>query len=262
MSLVALPTVSSSSARQFPIWLLLSGAVVVAGAAFLVYARVFGGERSARSSGTTSRPHCMDLDVHLNKDGELQAVNNIDVVNKVEGRSLIQTLVPEGTSVHKGDVLVTLDSSDIQKTYDQSLLDLQAAEANLSAAKEGAGNPDLDQQREHDAGGGRPRGWRSSTSASTPRARRRPPRKRSRTKVKMAEIMLKNKEEDLAITRNLFGKGFVTAVDVKKGELDVLTCQNDLKKAESDLNVLRQYTKAKDLATKRTRWRRRTSWSS
>src|SRR3982750_3038926 len=59
----------------------------------------------------------------------------------------------------------------------------------------------------------------------------------------MAELMVKNKEQDLAITRNLFGKGFVTAVDVKKGELEVLTCQNDLKKAESDLNVLAQADK-------------------
>ena len=48
----------------------------------------------------------------------------------------IQELVKEGTFVHKGDVLVTLDSSNIQKNYDQSLLDLQAAEAALSAAKE------------------------------------------------------------------------------------------------------------------------------
>src|SRR5205823_3565418 len=45
---------------------------------------------------------------------------------------------------------------------------------------------------------------------------------------------------------------FVTAVDVKKGELDVLTVQNDLKKAETDLNVLKVYTKAKDLATKKS----------
>jgi multidrug resistance efflux pump len=72
------------------------------------------------------------------------------------------------------------------------------------------------------------------------------------TKVKMAEIMLQNKEQDLAITRNLFGKGFVTQVDVKKAELDVLTCQNDLRKAESDLNVLKVYTDAKQQATKRS----------
>ena len=70
------------------------------------------------------------------QDGELQAVNNIDVVNKVEGLNTIQELVKEGTFVHKGDVLVTLDASNIQKNYDQSLLDLQAAEAALSAARE------------------------------------------------------------------------------------------------------------------------------
>jgi HlyD family secretion protein len=191
----------------------------------------------------------IDLDVRLNKDGELQAIDNLDVVNQVEGFTMIQTLVPEGTFVHKGDVLVTLDASAIQKEYDQSLIELQTAEAALSAAKEAkeiqesTNNATLQEAivalkvaelslREYADG--------TSKALENEAA----------TKVKMAEIMLKNKEEDLSITRGLFAKGFVTLVDVKKGELDVLTCQNDLHKAEADLMVMRQYTQAKEFATK------------
>jgi HlyD family secretion protein len=153
--------------------------------------------------------------------------------------------------VHKGDVLVTLDSSTIQKTYDQSLLDLQAAEANLSAAKEAkdileatnvanlqeaqlgleVANLDL----------------REYLDGIAPQAE-----SEAKTKFEMAKIMVENKDQDLAITRTLFAKGFVTAVDVKKGELDLLTVKNDLKKAETDLKVLLEYTNAKDLATKKS----------
>jgi HlyD family secretion protein len=251
MSLVALPTVSSSSTRRFPIWLLLSGAVVVAGAAFLVYARGFSGGRGAAIAGSYQPVQYMDLDVRLTKDGELQSVNNIDVINKVEGSNTIQELVNEGTFVHKGDVLVTLDSSTIQKTYDQSVLDLQAAEANLSAAKEAkeiqeatnvanlqeaqlgleVANLDL----------------REYLEGIAPQAE-----SEAKTKFEMAKIMVENKEQDLAITRTLFAKGFVTAVDVKKGELDLLTVKNDLKKAETDQKVLLEYTNAKELATKKS----------
>jgi multidrug efflux pump subunit AcrA (membrane-fusion protein) len=251
MSLAATPSSPSISfVRRAPLWMYPAAALILCGVAYLAITRFRAGPAVSSFAGNYQPAVVMDLDVRLNKDGELQAVNNIDVINKVEGRSLIQTLVPEGTSVHKGDVLVTLDSSDIQKAYDQSMLDLQAAEANLSAAKESleiqisTNNANLLQaqvglevaqldMREYTEG--------TSKAAEEDAA----------TKVKMAEIMLQNKEQDLAITRNLFGKGFVTAVDVKKGELDVLTCQNDLAKAKSDLHVLREYTRAKDLATKR-----------
>jgi multidrug efflux pump subunit AcrA (membrane-fusion protein) len=251
MSLAVTPSSPSIPAsRRKPLWIYPVAALVLAGVAYLAVTKFRPGPAVSAFAGNYQPAVVMDLDVRLNKDGELQAVNNIDVINKVEGRNLIQTLVQEGTFVHKGDVLVTLDSSDIQKTYDQSLLDLQAAEANLAAAKEAleiqisTNNANLMQAqvglevaqldlREYTEG--------TSKAAEEEGA----------TKVKMAQIMLENKEQDLAITRNLFGKGFVTAVDVKKAELDVLTCQNDLAKAKSDLNVLREYTKAKDLATKR-----------
>lgn len=249
MSLALTPS-SASIARRMPVWLYGATGLIVAGLSYFAYGFFRAGPEAGAFVGNYQVVQRMDLDVRLKKDGELQAVNNIDVINKVEGRNVIQTLVPEGTFVHKGDVLVTLDSSEIQKSYDQSLLDLQSAEANLSAAKEAleiqisTNNANLMQAQvglevaQLDL-----REYVEGTSIAL--------EDEAATKVKMAEIMLKNKEEDLAITRNLFGKGFVTAVDVKKGELDVLTCQNDLKKAESDLKVMREYTRAKELATKR-----------
>jgi multidrug efflux pump subunit AcrA (membrane-fusion protein) len=225
-------------------------ALILIGLSYFAYGFFRPGQVASTFVGNYQAAALTDLDVRLNKDGELQAVNNIDVINKVEGINTIQELVKEGTFVHKGDVLVTLDSSNIQKNYDQSQLDLQAAEAGLSAAKEAmeiqesTNVANLQQAQvglevaQLDL-----REYVEGTSIAL--------ENEAATKVKMAEIMLKNKEEDLAITRNLFGKGFVTAVDVKKGELEVLTCQNDLKKAESDLRVMREYTRAKEMATKR-----------
>ena len=43
----------------------------------------------------------------------------------------------------------------------------------------------------------------------------------ARTTLKMAEITLRNKEEELEQTRNLYAKGFVTGAEVKADELTV-----------------------------------------
>ncbi|MDB5321429.1 MAG: efflux transporter, family, subunit [Phycisphaerales bacterium] len=251
MSLVAIPTAVSNPVRRFPLWLVLTVVLAVGGGGYLIYARIQGGGNGPTIVGNYQAAVMMDLDVRLTKDGELQSVNNIDVVNKVEGLNTIQELVKEGTFVHKGDMLVTLDSSNIQKNYDQSLLDLQAAEAALSAAKEAkeiqeATNVANIQEAEIGVEVAN-LDLREYIEGVAPQAE-----SEAKTKFEMAEIMLKNKEEDLAITRNLFGKGFVTAVDVKKGELDVLTVKNDLQKAKTDQKVLLEYTKAKNLATKKS----------
>lgn len=227
------------------------GAMVLGGLAYLAYAMTHTGPAVSTFAGNFQPATLMDLDVRYTKDGELQAVNNIEVVNKVEGINTIQELIKEGTIVHKGDVLVTLDSSTIQRNYDQSLLDLRAAEAALSAAKEAkeiqeATNVAILQEATLGAEVAR-LDLKEYIDGVAPQATAE-----AQTKLKMAEIMVKNKEEDLAITRNLFGRGFVTAVDVKKGELEVLTVQNDLKKAETDLKVLTDYTAAKNLATKKS----------
>jgi HlyD family secretion protein len=250
MSLLAIPSVSSPT-RRFPLWLLLSAALVVGGGGYLLYARIQSGGTGPAVAGNYQEAVRMDLDVRLTKDGELQSVNNIDVVNKVEGINTIQELVKEGMFVHKGDVLVTLDSSNIQKNYDQSLLDLQAAEAALSAAKEAkdiqeATNVANIQEAEIGVEVAK-LDLREYIEGVAPQAE-----SEAKTKFEMAVIMVKNKEEDLAITRALFGKGFVTAVDVKKGELDVLTVKNDLQKARTDQKVLLEYTNAKNLATKKS----------
>src|SRR2546423_11320878 len=78
----------------------------------------------------------MDLDVTISKDGELQAVNNVDIVSPVEGQSVILDIVKEGEYVKKGDVLVRIDSSDLKQKIETAQLALQQSESDLTAARE------------------------------------------------------------------------------------------------------------------------------
>src|SRR5439155_18632033 len=67
----------------------------------------------------------------------------------------------------------------------------------------------------------------------------------------MDKNMVKDKEDDLAQTRSLFSKGFVTAADVKTAELDLLKTKNDLDIKTTALQVLEKYSHEKDLTAKK-----------
>jgi HlyD family secretion protein len=248
MSLIAVP----SSPPQHKKWALRVGAPI-AGIALVALAvwisRSFSGSGGA-PIGQFYSVVPMDLDIKINKDGELAAVNNIDIVCEVEGQTSITTIVKEGATVKKGDVLCTLDSSAIKQKIEDTTLDLQKAEADLTTSQElkeiqesqNAANLEaaevaltlakLDLQ--------------AYTEGVYPQDLQN-----AQTALEMADITLKNKQEDLAQTKQLKDKGFVTASDVKKSELDVTTATNDLAKAKSALKVLTEYQHPKDLADKK-----------
>jgi len=212
MSLIAVP----SSAPQGRKWALRVVAPVVG---LIVIALLFWLSRgfSGSSAGPIGQFYSvvpMDMDVKIIKDGELAATNNIDINCEVEGQTTITTIVPEGSTVKKGDVLCTLDSSTISQKIEDTTLDLQKAEndlttskemkdiqesqnaANLEAAEVALTLAQLDLQGYVD--GTYPQDLENAQKA-----------------LEMAQITLKTKQEDLAQTKNLFSKGFMTASDVK-----------------------------------------------
>ncbi|HSI32563.1 MAG TPA: HlyD family efflux transporter periplasmic adaptor subunit [Tepidisphaeraceae bacterium] len=251
MSAISLPNIETPG-RRLPWRLMMIGPVLALGIAGYVFRdSIFPGGGGGSAAGTYQIVTPAELQVRLVRDGEIQAVNNIEVVNHVEGINTIVELVKEGTFVKKGDKLVVLDSVNIQEKYDTSVLELQNAVAALSSAKEAkeiqeATNKANLQAAELDMEVARIELDEYLEGLA------KQSQNEAATKVRMAEIMVKNKEEDLATTRNLFAKGFVTAADVKKAELELLTCQNDYRKAETDLRVLTDYTHKKNLATRKS----------
>src|SRR6186997_1972626 len=107
MNLIALPTTESRGASRWVVWLLAPAAAIVAVAALWAFTAKSASSTVA-AGGAWHRVLPADLEVKLVKDGELQAINNIEIQSTVEGQTTVQTLVKEGASVKKGDVLVTL----------------------------------------------------------------------------------------------------------------------------------------------------------
>ena len=68
----------------------------------------------------------------------------------------------------------------------------------------------------------------------------------------MDRIALNNRLEDLDQTKRLYIKGFVTAADRNKAELDVTTAKNQLAKSETALKILTDYTHQMDMTSKQS----------
>src|SRR4051794_25290737 len=117
MTLSAIPVHESGS--RFPwlrwwMWLVAVGVAVLAGGIYGFASGTFsiGGAPPTPVKWHTVTAGPMVVQVH--KDGELQAVNNIEVMSMVEGISTIVQIVKEGSVVSQDDLLVELDSSAIK----------------------------------------------------------------------------------------------------------------------------------------------------
>jgi HlyD family secretion protein len=248
MSNVAIP--ASIPVRKWVTWILLAvaGSLLAVGA-YAAFVRWTSPSDTPLSAGDFYSVTPIDLVQHVIKDGELQAVDNIDILCLVEGQSTINTLVKEGTFVHKNDVLVTIDSSAIQQKIDDTALQLQTSEndlntsreakeiqesqndANLDAAEVALNLAKLDLQQYIDG--------------TYPQAV-----DNAKTTLEMANITLNNANEDMANTRSLYAKGFVTGADIQKYDLALTNAKNAVAQATTALEVLTKYTHAMDLASK------------
>jgi len=67
--------------------------------------------------------------------GELQAKNQIELRSKVERNTVVLEVVPEGSRVKKGDLLLRMNSEELQNDLDNEELELESDRAELLAAE-------------------------------------------------------------------------------------------------------------------------------
>ncbi len=76
------------------------------------------------------------LVINLLESGTIKPREQLIIKSRVEGRATILFLIPEGTRVHQGDLLVELDTSTIQDNKVNQEITVQNAEASHVQAKE------------------------------------------------------------------------------------------------------------------------------
>jgi HlyD family secretion protein len=237
-----------AATRRWGVWLLIALlAALGAAGGYWGYLKLTNRSQSALAGAKFIPITPIDLQVKVNKDGELQAVDNIDIMCMVEGGSTIVQIVKEGSFVKKGDDLVVLDSSLIRQKIEDTSLQLQTAETDLGTARQLHGIQESQNAANLEAVKIELElarlALKEYTEGTHPKDLNT-----AKTGVEMARITLANKTDDLRQVRELYAKNFVTLADVKTAELNLTTAGNALRDAESALKVLEEYTHVKSLA--------------
>lgn len=77
-----------------------------------------------------------DLRIAVREQGEIRAKRETQVRSEVEGRAAILYLIPEGSSVEKGEKLVELDAASLQDREANQAITVGRAKANLVNAEQ------------------------------------------------------------------------------------------------------------------------------
>ena len=244
------PSQRSSRLLRTATWVGAATAVIAIG---LLAIRPWEASGSAPlvSGGAFYRVVKMDVELKVVRDGDLQAINNIELVSEVEGSNTIQFIVKEGAVVKKGDTLVQLDSSSIRQRIEDTTLELQKAEADVTTSREL-----LEIQKSQNATNGEAAevqlavarlDLKQYAEGTYPQSL-----KTVSNKVEMARIDLANKESDFEQVKKLAAKGYLTATDVKTREIDLIRARNTLEEAENEMRVLVEFKNERDLTQYRS----------
>ncbi|MGJ8697053.1 MAG: HlyD family efflux transporter periplasmic adaptor subunit [Verrucomicrobiaceae bacterium] len=91
-----------------------------------------GGDTDYSLNHTVSRG---DFVISIVEGGTLEAVNEIVVKNTIDGDSRIIWLIPEGTYVKKGDLLVEFDTGEAEKNVEEQRVQFESRQALLVQAE-------------------------------------------------------------------------------------------------------------------------------
>lgn len=184
--------------------------------------------------------------VVLKEKGELKASNSTDIVCEVEGRSTIITLIPEGTAVKEGDLLVELASDQIEDRIRQEEL----KEANAITAFEAA-KTELEIQRDRNASDIRKAELEIELNGLALEKYNKgdwaQALKDAKIAIDQAKIARERRKEDFEAAKELVKKNFITKTQYDEDEFAFKRAGWELEKAELALRVLEAYTHVADL---------------
>jgi HlyD family secretion protein len=219
------------------------GAVVLVVAVVLValWLKVVRGGEQATDGLATFVAKQGPLTISVPETGTIKSREQIIIKNEVEGRTSIISLIPEGTHVEKGDLLVQLDKStledakinqeilvqnayaalikaqeDLEVVKNQAISDVNVAELTLEFAKQ-----DLVQYEQ----GQYPKDVNEATS-----------------KIKLANEELTRAKETLKWSQELFEKKYIANTELQADRLAVERRDLDRQLAVNDLNLLQDFT--------------------
>ncbi len=160
--------------------------------------------------------------------GNMESAKNIDVKCQVEGGAAILWIVPEGTEVEAGELLVKLDKSTIEDKLNSQQITLGKAQASKIQAEENFGAAEIAVQ-EYDEG-------TYVKELQTAEAN-----------IIISQENLRSSENLLEHTRKMSRRGYVASLQVEADEFSVERSKLELESAKTAKKVLQNFSRRKML---------------
>ena len=169
-----------------------------------------------------------DLLVSVTEDGNLESASNVDIKCRVEGGSTILKIVEDGSLVKEGDVLVELDSSQLEEQITQQRIAVNKAQASMVQAEKDLQVAEISKQEYLEGT------FRQDVQNAD-------------AQITIAMENLRTAENTLEHVKRMFRKGYVSKLQRESQEFAVKTAKLELESAKIAKEVLVKYTKAKML---------------
>lgn len=160
--------------------------------------------------------------------GNMESAKNVDVKCQVAGGTSILWIVPEGSVVEAGELLVKLDNSSIEDQLNAQKINLGKAQASKIQAEENFGAAEIAVQE-----------YEEGTFVKELQI--------ASANISIAQENLRSAENLLEHTRKMSRKGFTTSLQVEADEFAVERSKLELDSANTAKRVLEKFTKDKML---------------
>jgi HlyD family secretion protein len=187
------------------------------------------------------------LTISIIQSGTIKAREMTIIKNEVEGRTSVISLIPEGTRVKKGDLLVELDASTLVDNRLDQQIRVQNAEASYVGSKENLEVVKNQAQSDVD-----------KATLALQFAREDLQKyidgeypnelKRAEANITLAQEELTRVRETLQWSRRLFEEKFISQTELQADELNEKKRTLDLDLARNNLNLLTEFTYKRNLA--------------
>lgn len=225
--------------------------VLIIGGVFGVRAMLGAGDGAGGASGASDGSFYTvkrgPMVASVVEPGTLRSAQTATVKNELEGKSVIISIVPEGSRVDAGDLLVELDASELRDRQVDQEIKVQGSEASFvqarenleivkkqaqadeSSAKVAKELAELDLQKYTEGE------YKQQVEEAT-------------TKITIAEAELTRAEEKLGWSEKLAKEGYITATELQADELTEQKAKLELELARGELDLLKRFTHKRKLA--------------
>ncbi len=187
------------------------------------------------------------LTISASVSGTIQAREKVIISSKLEGNNTIIYLIPEGTRVKKGDLLVELDISSMEDKRIDQQISVQNAEASYVSARENLAVVENQSQSDIDLAEldyqFAQLDLKKYMEGEFPKVQ-----KETESKITLNEEKLVQAQEDLKWSEILFKEKYLAYTDLQRDQLLFHQAQLNLDTSKADLSLLNEFTSKRDLA--------------